>query len=168
MADTVSKLISRAEFLSFMNISKDAATQNFELMGEGFTELAEEKNPKEYSRQYVHEKTERTDVVGYATSISYSIDAYSNNNVIARISEVHDKELIGTDAQVDIVNVNTFEGTQGAYKAYKRRYAIIPSSKGSGVEALVYAGTFKAVGDIVPGTFDIETKKFTPESGQQA
>lgn len=168
MDGTASKLVSRAEFLSFMNPKPDSGTPAFTLMGEGFTDLTENKNPKEYSRQYVHEKTERTDIVGYATSIAYSIDAYTNNPVISRIVEVHDKELIGTDAQVEIVNVNTFEGTSGALTAYKRRYAIIPDAKGSGVEALVYSGTFKAVGDIIPGTFDEKTDSFNPTEAQNA
>ena len=160
MSET-SKLVSRSELLSFMNTSTDT-TEAYNLIGEGFTSLSESKNTKEYSRHYVHEKTERTDVIGYAPSVAYSVDVYTNNPVIDRIREVADKELIGTDAQVDIVSVEKFgSADEAACTAYKRRYAIIPDSKGDGTDALVYTGTFKAVGELVPGTFDLSTKTFT-------
>jgi len=158
--NTASVLVSRAEFQSFMNTGT-AETPEYNLIGEGFTDFSEAKNPKEYSRQYVHEKTERTDVVGYATSFAYSFDTYTNNPVITKLRKVHDEELIGTDAQVDIVGVNLFEGTEGSRTAFQRRFAIIPDAKGSGVEALVYSGTLKAVGDIKKGTFNESTKTFT-------
>lgn len=163
MPETVSKLVARAEMLSYMNTGT-AETPAYELIGEGFTSMAESKNPKEYSRQYVHERTERTDIIGYAPSIAYSADTYTNNPVIAKVRKVTDEELIGTDAQVDIVSVNTFEGTAGAYVAYKRTYAIIPDAKGDGVEALIYSGNFKAVSDIVKGTWNDTTKTFTADA----
>lgn len=159
-----SKLVSRSEYLSFMDTGTSDSPA-FNLMGEGFTSLSESKNPKEYSRQYINESTERTDVVGYAPSIAYSLDTYTNNPVIAKICKVTDEELRGTDAQVDIVSVNTYEtASAGAYPAYKRRYAIIPDGKGDGTDALVYTGNFRAVGDVQPGTFDLSQKTFTPKS----
>lgn len=165
MSETVtSKLVSRSELRSYMNVSTGDVAAVYELIGEGFTSLTEAKNPKEYSRQYIHEKTERTDVVGYAPSLDYSVDIYTNNKVIKRIREITDKEMIGTDAQVSIVTVEMFsDSTVDNTKcvAYERKYAVIPDSKGDGVEALVYSGTFKAVGDIVTGTFNVDTKAFT-------
>lgn len=150
-------LIMRNRFASYMNtgVGQNAV---WTLIGEGFTSLKEAKNPKEYSRQYVHESTERTDVVGYATQLDYTIDVYSGNPVIDKIIEITDQEKTGTDAQVEILSVNLWEDSgvspAHAYVAYKRTYAIIPDSKGDGTDALVYSGSFKAVGDPVKGTFD--------------
>lgn len=163
MAGSISELVMRAQFASYMNTgTKDSPV--YTLMGEGFTSLKEAKNPKEYSRQYVNESTERVDVVGYATQIDYSTDTYTNNPTIEKIKDISDNEKVGTDAQVEIVNVNLWNdtGSEGkhAYEAFMRNYAIIPDSKGDGVEALVYSGSFKAVGDIVKGTFD--GTAFTP------
>lgn len=157
MPENTSELVLRYKFKSYMNTGTSAAP-TWSLIGEGFTSLKEAKNPTEYSRKYVHEKTERTDVVGYATQIDYTTDTYTENAVISKIADVTDKELTGTDAQVEILNVNEFQNssTSGAasYKAYKRTYAIIPDAKGDGTDALVYSGSFKAVGDITPGKFD--------------
>ena len=41
----------------------------------GFTEGSISKNPKEYSRQYIDEDGEQTDVVGYSPSMSYAFDS---------------------------------------------------------------------------------------------
>lgn len=166
MADTtVSKLVNRSEVRSYMNTAASGSTTpTYTLMGEGFTSLNESKNPKEYSRQYVHENTERTDVTGYAPSIAYSVDIYTNNPVIQRIRNVTDNELVGTDSQVDIVTVEHFEGTETTRPATKRAYSIIPDSKGDGTDALIYTGTFHAVSDIVKGTWSESTSTFSPNT----
>lgn len=164
MPETESRLVKRAELQSYMDVSATSTAQ-LELIGEGFTSLTETKNAKEYSRQYIHEYTERTDVVGYAPTLAYSVDAHTNNNVIAKIQKVTDEELTGSDAQVNIVSVNTFDTTGSGENvvctAYRRKYAIIPDGKGDGTDALIYTGSFRAVGDIEKGTFNPTTKAFT-------
>lgn len=152
MADT-NKLVNRNEWAAYMKTAESV----YSIIGEGFTSLTENKNAKEYSRQYVHEKTERTDVTGYASSIAYSCDVYSKDPVIQKIIEITDNEKVGTDAQVEIVSVNLWQtgGAENSYVAYQRKYAVIPDSKGDGTDALVYSGNLKAVGDIVKGTFTI-------------
>lgn len=161
MSEVISKLVNRSEVRSYMNTAAASSAESYTLMGEGFTSLSESKNAQEYSRKYVHENTERTDVVGYAPSVAYSVDVYTNNPVIQRIRDVTDKELVGTAAQVDIVTVEHFDGEATARKAVKRRYAIIPDAKGDGTDALVYTGSFRAVGDLIEGTWSEEGNTFT-------
>ncbi len=156
-----SKLISRDQWKAYMDVGSAGASAAA-LIGEGFTSFSESKNPKEYSRQYIHERTERTDVVGYASSIAYSTDVYSEDPVILKIMEITDHEYIGTDAQVTIWLVNEWEAAEdGKMSAYERRYAVIPDGKGDGTDAMIYTGTLKAVGDLVPGSWDNKNKKFT-------
>lgn len=161
-------LIKRSQWRAFMNTGTSASPV-FNLMGEGFTQLDESKNPVEYSRKYIHEDSERTDVVGYAPSLDYSVDTHSGEPAIEKIVDVHENEYTGNDAQVEIVSVNMFEAgaSSGSYVAYKRTYAIIPGSK-NGDNALVYSGTFKACGDKVKGEFNPSTGVFTPASGTLA
>ena len=56
----------------------------------GFTSMSESKNASEYSRHYVDEESERTDVVGYATSNDYEFDRYTNDPVQQKIAEISD------------------------------------------------------------------------------
>lgn len=165
MAESTNKLVTRSEWLAYMEVGGDSA-KTYKLIGEGFTSFAESKNPKEYSRQYVNEKSERTDVVGYAPSIDYSCDVYSTDPVIQELITIADKELIGSDTHRKICSVNTWVAgtTEGTYAAFERTYAVVPSTKGDGTDALIYAGTLRAVGDIVPGEFDPDTCTFTAES----
>ena len=154
-------LVLRHQWESYMNTGTGEA-EAYSLIGEGFTTFPESKNPQEYTRKYINYKTEKSDVIGYSPSISYSCDVITGDPVIARIMEVTDKEMLGNDTHVDIVSVNLWEGSANSYTAYKRTFAIIPDGKGDGTEAMIYTGTMKAVSDIVVGTFDRATKKFTP------
>lgn len=55
-------LAMRNQWAAYMDTAKttsgSAHTPSFNLMGEGFTDLSESKNPTEYSRKYIHEQSE--------------------------------------------------------------------------------------------------------------
>lgn len=160
-------LITRDQWQAYYGVpGASGGTPTFNLMGEGFTSLSESKNPSEYSRRYIHEKTERSDVTGFAPSMSYSCDVYSGDPVVDDLLALTDGEVIGSDAQRDIVAVNLWEqgGASGSYVAYKRTYSIVPDAKGDGTDALIISGTMKAAGESVKGTFNTSTKTFTADS----
>ena len=138
------------------------------LIGEGFTSFPEAKNPKEYTRKYVSDKTERTDVIGYAPSIEYSADMMSADPVVKEIAKIHDNELVGAATHRKITMVNRWEESVDSCPAFQRVFAIIPNSKGEGTDALVYSGVMKAVGDQVAGTWKPSTKTFTPTGAEAA
>lgn len=135
-------LIQRSDRLAFMNTGTSA--QPVWSRMQGFSELSESKSTIEYSRHYVDEKTERTDVSGYSTEQSFSFDRYSPYEVHEKLAEIIDGEKLGTDARVEILVVDTFKETDNARR---RTYSVIPDTVGDGTDALVYSGTFKAAGD---------------------
>lgn len=154
MSDTAAKLVKRHQRVAFMDTDTTGKTPKFERMT-GFTSLTNSKNPKEYSRQYVDRESEDTDVVGYSPSVAYSFDRHTNTPVHERIAKVHDGELTGSDALVDILIVDIFAQAGGeteACVARKRTYAIIPDADGDGNDALIYTGSFKSKSDIEEGT----------------
>lgn len=120
-----------------------------------FTELSFSQNPKEYSRQYVDEPFERTDVTGYSPSISYQFDDFTTVDeptAAEDIMMITTLNIVGEKAHRDIVQVD-FSRPQGdgKYMAVKRTIAVIPNSEGSGTDAYTYSGTFKTVGPTVFG-----------------
>lgn len=165
MADnpTVSnELVLRCQFASYMKCASDG---EFHLIGEGFTSFPIALNPVEYSRKYINYKTTKTDVIGYAPSVSYSCDCIKGDPVVEDIVALTDAEALGTDTHREIVSVNLWDkDDDGKCKAYKRTWAIIPGNKGDGTDAMVYAGTMKAVSDQVEGTFDPATNTFTEKA----
>lgn len=147
-----SKLIKRHQRLAFMDTDAIGETPKYERMT-GFTSLTNSKNPTEYSRQYVDKASQDNDVVGYSPSIAYSFDRHTNTPVHERIAKVHDGELTGDEALVDIIVVDLFTTDDtGQCEAWKRTYAIIPDSDGDGNDALIYTGSFKSKSDIEKGT----------------
>lgn len=114
---------------------------------EGFTDLSYSQNPKEYSRQYVDEEFERTDVNGYAPSISYSFDRYTGNEVLEDIVNITENEYIGDQMKRTIVTVDL--AASGAVNARKRDYSVIPDSSGDSTDCLTYSGNFKTKGTLI-------------------
>jgi len=136
-------LVTRPKKLAFWQLPNGS----FQRM-EGFTDLSYSQNPKEYSRQYVDEDFERTDIVGYAPSISYSFDRYTGNEVLEDIVKITENEYIGDLMKRTIVTVDL--STSGAvYPAKMRDYAVIPDTNGDTTDCLTYSGNFKAKGLLI-------------------
>ena len=152
-------LIKRSDKKAFYGVPGDGGA-TFTRM-RYFTEFSTSKNPGEYSRQYVDEPTQRTDVVSYSPSMSFNFDEYHGDAVLEDIVEVINKEMLGTDARRDIILVDFSKPTGDGYEAFKRTFAIIADTEGGSMDAYTYGGTFKAVGTSVFGVAKIAT----PEGG---
>lgn len=156
-------IISSAGTISVATTTAPTMSETYNLIGEGFTQLSESKNPQEYSRKYVSDKTTRTDLTGFAPQYDYTMDFIDGDPVVAEIADITDNEIIGTDARRNIVAVNLWSDPSGVACAAKMRpYAIIPNQKADGTDALVYSGSMKAAGDFIDGTFNTLTNTFTP------
>lgn len=143
------KLVKRSDKVSFLGCLSDD-TETFNRM-RGFTTLSGSKNPSEYSRQYVDEEFETTDVTGYSPSIDFGFDQYKNDPVHDEMVEILDDEKTGTEARRNIVTVDFSQPTEGGYRATKREYAIIGDSEGDSMDAYTYSGTFRSTGSRIKG-----------------
>lgn len=116
-----------------------------------FTQFSCSKNPIEYSRQYVDEPFQQTDVVGFSPSYSYAFDKHKNLAVQEDIVGITNGEKLGDEAIRTIIIVDTTEATEssGTYTAtaLKRDYSIIPNSEGDNINVYTYSGNFKAHGE---------------------
>lgn len=152
-------MINRSDKKAFYGVPGEAGTE-FTRM-KYFTELSISKNPKEYSRQYVDEASERTDVTGYSPSMSYAFDDCEGDKVLADIVEITNEEKLGLEAQREIVQVDFTKPSGDGFEAVKRTFAVIADSEGDSTDAYTYSGTFKTVGQKIHGIAKIET----PENG---
>ena len=156
-------IVSTAGTISVATTTEPTTAETYNLIGEGFTQLAESKNPQEYSRKYVSDKTTRTDLTGFAPQYDYTMDYIDGDPVVAEVAKITDNEILGTAARRNIVAVNLWSDPSGvACEAKMRPYAIIPNQKADGTDALVYSGSMKAAGDFIDGTFNTRTNIFTP------
>lgn len=141
-------IAKRSDKVAFMALSDAPDTY---IRMRGFTEFSQSKNPVEYSRRYLDEKTERNDIVAYAPSISYSFDKFSDDAVHTELVSIADNENIGADAIRAVVLVDV--SAEGDEKpAVCREWTVIPNSEGNDSEAYTYSGTLKANGELITGT----------------
>ena len=137
----------------------------------GFTALTTNRNPQEYTRQYVDEAFETTDVTAISTSMDFTFDQMQGDPVHDMMIDIIDGEKIGDDAIVPIVVVDfTQEGTSpGSYKASQRDFVLVPETEGDEIEAYSYSGTFRVKGPKIDGeattTDDWKTCTFIADSG---
>lgn len=161
MAEAKEKLVSRSRKVAFMGVfsgSGGPETETFYRMTK-FTDMSKSSNPAEYSRQYVDEDGEVTDVTGYSPEISYAFDMYENNAVHKDIIDITDNEKMGDDAVRNIIVVDftrPVEEGENQYYAKKRPYAVIPDSEGDSNDAYTYSGTFRNKGKQIE--IKVETK----------
>ena len=139
-------MIKRSEKLAFMEVEKDGATV-FKRMT-GFTEFSISKNPKEYSRKYIDEDMERSEVVGYSPTISYKFDADPENSVHQYLCKIADRELFGTDAICNIIVVDlSKQNENNEAEAVMRSFSVIPENEGDDRDTYTVSGSFKAAGN---------------------
>ena len=126
----------------------------------GFTSMAINKNAKEYTRQYVDEDFEVTDITGISTTIDYEFDQLAGNDVHDKLIEIIDEEMVGDDAVVAMVAVDFTQpvGETQEFNAVKRDFAVIPESEGDSLEAYTYAGTFAVKTARIKGTATTDDK----------
>ena len=146
--------VKRSDKLAFYGVKSGSTTTYYRM--KGFTDISGSKNPKEYTRQYVDEEFEQSDVVGYSPSFSYGFDQHKGNEVHNDIIKIHDDELVHGDAVRSIIFVDltteAVDGTDKTADAKMRDFAVIADSEGGSLDAYTYTGTLKVKGEKVNGT----------------
>ena len=135
------KLVKRSGKVAYMDVSTTSIA-NFQRMRK-FTEISKSKNATEYSRTYVDEDGEVTDVTGYSEEISYAFDLYKGNLVHQRIVDITDNEKTGNDALVNILTVDFSKPSGSGYEARLRTYSVVPDAEGDSTDAYTYSGAFR-------------------------
>lgn len=139
----VEKIVGRSKKVAFMKVGEVYTRMT------KFTSMSRSSNPTEYSRQYIDEDGEVTDVTGYSPSIDYAFDEHTNNLVHQAIKDITEEEKTGADA---IVTIAIADMTSDSAVVRYRDYAVIPSSDGDSTDAYTYSGTFKAKSSAIKTT----------------
>lgn len=143
--------VKRNDKLAFFGVKSDDGTVTYHRM-KGFTEMSGAKNPVEYTRRYVDEPIEQSDVVGYAPSFTYGFDQQKGNEVHNDIIRIHNDELVLEEAVRSVIFVDLTQGSEAeGFSAAKRDFAVVADTEGGSVDAYTYTGTFKVKGDKISG-----------------
>ena len=151
------KLVTRNRKVAFMDVSTTAIA-NFLRMTK-FTDISKSKNAVEYSRTYVDEDGETTDVTGYSEEISYNFDQHEGNLVHEKLADIADDEKKGADALVKILQVDFTKPIGDGYKARLRTYSTVPDTDGDSTDAYTYSGAFRKNSQMTKGIAKLNTDK---------
>ena len=129
------KLIGRHEKVAYYGIDNGDGGVVYHRMS-GFTKMSTSKNPVEYSRRYIDESFEQTDIVAISPSISFSFDRYSGNPVHDDIMKIADNEILGDGAvrSIVVVDFSTDDGNC-IYRAIKRDFSVMVETEGDSLDA---------------------------------
>ncbi len=144
----MAEIIKRYKKLAFYGVPSEGGSGYTFFRMKGFDEISTAKNPKEYSRQYIDEEFEQTDVVAYTPSISFGFDRFQGDAVHDDIISIFNHEKVGADAVRPIIMVDMADDEKGAVK---RDFSVIAENEGSGMDAYKYSGTFRVKGEKVFG-----------------
>ena len=163
----VEQLVKRSRKVAFMDVSTTSIA-NFLRMTK-FTEISKSKNPTEYSRSYVDEDGEVTDVTGYSEEISYNFDLHVGNLVHEKLVDITDNEKTGADALVKILQVDFTKPKGSGYEARLRTYSVVPDSEGDSTDAYTYSGAFRKNSNMIIGvaTMNADNTKATFTAEQE-
>ena len=148
----------------FINTTPKETTAHYALIGDGVTELSVSYNPQTNTEQYIHQDTANTELTGYQPNAPVTSQVVKDDEAFQFVNGLRKKLPIGSDAHTDIVLVDVFETpTGGAYVATRQPVSIqIDSYGGAASDPLSIGYTINWRGSGTDGTFDPETRAFTP------
>jgi len=154
----------RSAFLLFVNTAPGENTGTYALVGDGVTELSISYNPQTSTEQFIHQDTANTELTGYQPNAPVTSQVVKDDEAFQFVNGLRKKLPIGSDAHTDIVLVDVFETpTGGAYVATRQPVSIqIDSYGGAASDPLAISYTINWRGEGVEGTFNPDTKAFTP------
>ncbi len=140
-------------------------------LGGVITEMTESSNPIESEKQYIHQKSKTINITGFSNEFPITMDMVKSDVVFEDFYDIFYNRKTGSDAKRDHYIVNTWEpvennGTPVAntYKARKINQSVeITECNGAAGEQKQITGSLKG-GDFVYGTFNTNTKAFTPNA----
>ena len=157
--------IIRYQIADYLNTSKSGAG-NYALMGAGFSALDENPSAQVDKTAYISDRSVSGTIIGYENSFAFDTQLIADDEAIKFIYDIARNQKTGGEAEAEYVRVEVFDNESGtSYPARKFRVAVeVTGITGAATEIMRVAGTLHQVGNFVDGTFDIQSKTFTPNN----
>ena len=130
----------------------------------GFTSFGTSRNTEQYTRKYVDEKHQTSDITAYNTSIGYKFDLFEDNPVHQLFADITNNEKIGSEALVDIYVVDFSKpvgSSDDEYECAHRKMVLVPSSDGDDANVYTYSGDLRTKGDREVGVATVSADELT-------
>ncbi len=161
--DQSRNVTKRHEFADYLNI-QTAEAPEFVLMGTGFTTLDENPGAQTSKKKYVNEASSSSSITSYETTFPFESDLIIQQEAVLALYHVGRNHLTGSDAEFQYVRAELWDKVENKANEFAARLFTVSAeiTSISGEDEIAVAGNLNAVGDPVDGTFNTETKSFTP------
>ena len=161
--DQSRNVTKRHEFADYLNIQTDEEP-NFVLMGTGFTTLDENPGAQTSKKKYVNESASSSSITSYETVFPFVSDLIIQQEAVLALYKVGRNHCTGSDAEFQYVRVELWDKVENKQNEFAARLFTVSAeiSSISGEDEIAVSGNLNAVGDSIDGTFNTETKSFTP------
>lgn len=152
----------------YLDVSADGSEKDYQLVGYGITSNGKTMNPQSETKQYVNQKTATTIVNSYQVEYPFEGEVIKNDKVIKFLYDIVENEILGAGLQRSLVTFDYPAGEEPDLTsvASKERLVSIEISEMTreAGNTVKISGSFKAVTDLVDGTFNATTREFTKGS----
>ena len=150
--------IERKYLAHFINVGEEI----YERLGKDLEEYSVEMSPQVETKKNI--LGERSVVIsGYDKSASVSTYyAESGSGIHTLLQSIIDEGKVLDDLKADAVEVHLWEEQDGKFTAYREEVYIEVNSYGGDTTGYQIPFTLHYTGKKEKGTFDVETRKFTP------
>lgn len=159
------KIAKRTEVIPYMNLGTTDAP-DWKRCGRGWKKFQENPNAQTESEQYINEESETTDTVGYSPQYNIECNLMYTDPTIKKVYTIAKDRLTGSDAVLDMLIVDRFDGTEEACTARRESLAVAISSI-DGTKKMAMTGNLNCQGGSVKGKFNMKTNEFTPDAGTE-
>ena len=167
MALEVNGKIDRKYMAHYINANfGNDGVANYSRIGKDLEEFSIDLAPDTESRKNIIGETTFVHNGYEATSTADTYYADTTDPIFETLQEIVDNRYKDDNCKTSMVEVHLWDKTSdGKYVAWKQDCYVIPTSYGGDTSGYQIPFTVNYVGERVKGSFDVETKAFTPASG---
>ena len=156
----------RHDFADYLNIGTEEAPV-FVVIGTGVTKLDENPGAKSSKKKYINEAASSSSITSYETVFPFESDLIVQQEAVLALYNVGRNHCTGSDAEFQYVRVELWDKVPDKQNEFAARLFTVSAeiTSISGEDEIAVAGNLNAVGDPINGTFNTETKVFTPLAG---
>lgn len=169
MPETKREVRQRFKVANYLDVGADD-TEEYELMGPGFTELEENPTAQTSSKRYVCDKSATKSITGYDWSTPFNTDQIRSEKAVDYICNIGEKQLTGAAAETHyvVVDLDKTAGSGTKFPARRFKVAIEVASFTNTDGEMGATGNLLGIGDVEIGEFDTSTKAFTAAGAEAA
>ena len=169
MSETNTGVVGRHMHADYIDVTGGSEEAQYELMGTGFTQIDSSPSAQTTSKRYVNQKSATQSIGSYEWSAPLEFDLIRSEKAVEFITDIGENEKTGADAETLYVKVyleKPVADTPNTYEAKQRRVAVEIADFSDNDGEIQGSGNLLGKTDWINGTFNTETKTFTPKEDE--